>query len=112
MVVGNHLWCDAGWERCPLAGEGKEAVDRKSITLEQEELIKQVFAANPRTVVVLRASSLTQSTGLRSAFLPSCTPPTAARKEEMRLPTCCLATTSLEENSWMRGRKHGTSCRP
>jgi beta-glucosidase len=39
-----------------LAGEGEEAVDRKSITLEQEELIKQVFAANPRTVVVLRAS--------------------------------------------------------
>ncbi len=56
MVVGNHPWCDAGWEKCPLAGEGKEAVDRKSITLEQEELIKQVFAANPRTIVVLRAS--------------------------------------------------------
>ena len=56
MVVGNHPWCDAGWEQCPLAGEGKEAVDRKSITLEQEELIKRVFAANPRTVVVLRAS--------------------------------------------------------
>jgi len=56
MVVGNHPWCDAGWENCPLAGEGKEAVDRKSITLEQEELIQQVFAANPRTVVVLRAS--------------------------------------------------------
>jgi hypothetical protein len=47
MVVGNHHWCDAGWEKCPLAGEGKEAPDRKSITLEQEELIKQVFAANP-----------------------------------------------------------------
>ncbi len=56
MIVGNHPWCDAGWEKCPLAGEGKEAVDRKSITLEQEDLIKQVFAANPRTIVVLRAS--------------------------------------------------------
>lgn len=22
MVVGNHPWCDAGWEKCPLAGEG------------------------------------------------------------------------------------------
>jgi beta-glucosidase len=56
LVVGNHPWCDAGWEKCPLASEGKEAVDRKSITLEQEELIKLVFAANPQTVVVLRAS--------------------------------------------------------
>jgi beta-glucosidase len=56
MVAGNHLWCDAGWEKCPLAGGSKEAVDRRSITLEQEKLIKQVFAANPRTVAVLRAS--------------------------------------------------------
>jgi beta-glucosidase len=56
VILGNHPWCDAGWEKCPLAGEGKEAVDRKSITLEQEDLIKQIFAANPRTIVVLRAS--------------------------------------------------------
>jgi beta-glucosidase len=39
-----------------LAGEGKDTLDRKSITLEQEELIKQVFAANPPTVVVWHAS--------------------------------------------------------
>jgi len=45
-----------GWEKCPLPGGGKEAVDRRSITLEQEDLIKQMFASNPRTVVVLRAS--------------------------------------------------------
>jgi beta-glucosidase len=31
-------------------------VDRKTIVLEQEELVKKVFAANPRTVEVLRAS--------------------------------------------------------
>jgi beta-glucosidase len=56
VVVGNHPECDAGWAKCPLPSDGKEAVDRKSITLEQEELVKQVYAVNPRTVVVLIAS--------------------------------------------------------
>src|SRR5215207_2932106 len=56
VVVGNHPTCAAGWEQCPVASDGKEAVDRRSITLEQEELVKHVFEANPRTVVVLRAS--------------------------------------------------------
>ena len=56
VVVGNHPECDAGWAQCPLASNGKEAVDRKSITLEQEELVKQVYAANPRTIVVLISS--------------------------------------------------------
>jgi beta-glucosidase len=56
VVVGNHPTCDAGWAVCPLPSDGKEAVDRKSITLEQEELVRQVYAANPRTVVVLVAS--------------------------------------------------------
>jgi beta-glucosidase len=31
-------------------------VDRKTIVLEQEDLVKQIFAANPRTVEVLRSS--------------------------------------------------------
>jgi beta-glucosidase len=56
VVVGNHPTCNAGWEQCPVASDGKEAVDRRSITLEQEELIKQVFESNPKTIVVLRAS--------------------------------------------------------
>ena len=56
LVVGNHPECDAGWEQCPLPSDGKEAVDRKSITLEREELVKEVYAVNPRTVVLLIAS--------------------------------------------------------
>lgn len=56
VVVGNHPTCNAGWAKCPLPSDGKEAIDRSSITLEQEELVKQVYAANPRTVVVLIAS--------------------------------------------------------
>jgi beta-glucosidase len=56
VVVGNHPTCNAGWEKCPVASDGKEAVDRRSITLEQEELVKTVYAANPKTVVVLISS--------------------------------------------------------
>lgn len=56
VVIGNHPTCDAGWDVCPLPSEGKEAIDRKSITLEQEDLVKQVLAVNPHTVVVLLSS--------------------------------------------------------
>ena len=56
VVVGNHPVCNAGWDQCPTPSNGKEDVDRKTIVLEQEELVKKVFAANPRTVEVLRAS--------------------------------------------------------
>src|SRR6185312_10823333 len=54
--VGNHPTCNSGWAKCPLPSDGKEAIDRQSITLEQEELVKQVYAANPHTLVVLIAS--------------------------------------------------------
>lgn len=56
VVVGNHPECNAGWNVCPLPSDGKESVDRKSITLEQEQLVKQVYAANSRTLMVLIAS--------------------------------------------------------
>src|SRR5215208_1712127 len=56
VVVGNHPTCDAGWEQCPVLSDGKEAVDRRSVTLEQEELVKKVYAANPNTVVALKSS--------------------------------------------------------
>ena len=56
LVVGNHPTCNAGWAKCPLPSDGKEAIDRTSITLEQEELVKRVNAVNPKTVVVLITS--------------------------------------------------------
>jgi beta-glucosidase len=56
VVVGNHPTCDAGWMKCALPSEGKEAIDRKSLTLEEETLVKAVFAANPKTIVVLHVS--------------------------------------------------------
>jgi beta-glucosidase len=56
VVVGNHPTCNAGWDQCPVPSNGKEDVDRKTIVLEQEELVKKIFAVNPHTVEVLRSS--------------------------------------------------------
>ncbi len=56
VIIGNHPTCGAGWNHCPTPSDGKEAIDRKSITLEQEDLAKQVLAVNPRTVEVLISS--------------------------------------------------------
>ena len=58
VVIGNHPTCDAGWAKCEPLSDGKESIDRRSIELQpaQEQLVKDVFAANPRTIVVLKAS--------------------------------------------------------
>jgi beta-glucosidase len=55
VCVGNHPEGNAGWEVVSSPSEGKEAVDRKAITLPpgQEEFVRRVYEANPRTVVVL-----------------------------------------------------------
>jgi beta-glucosidase len=56
VVIGNNPTCGAGWNICPTASDGKEAIDRKSMVLEQESIAKAALAVNPRTVVVLQAS--------------------------------------------------------
>ncbi len=57
VVIGNDPSCGSpGWHRCPLPSEGHEGQDRTSLTLEQEAIAKAVFAANPRTIVVLNVS--------------------------------------------------------
>jgi beta-glucosidase len=67
VVVGNHPTCnatnimaifnmDVSSKPCADPGEGREGRDREAIDLSQEELIKQVYAANPKTVVVLVSS--------------------------------------------------------
>jgi beta-glucosidase len=56
VIVGNHPTCNAGWNVCALPSEGKEAIDRKSLTLEDEAIVKSVMAANPHTIVVLQTS--------------------------------------------------------
>lgn len=71
VVVGNNPTCGrtpqellgslmssiAPKASCAIAGEGMESSDRTSLTLEQEDLIKAVYAANKKTVVVLVASA-------------------------------------------------------
>jgi beta-glucosidase len=67
VLVGNHPTCgatnimaifnmDVSSKPCADPGEGREGRDRESIDLSQEELIKQVYAANPKTAVVLVSS--------------------------------------------------------
>ena len=56
VVIGNNPTCGAGWNVCPTASDGKEAIDRKSMVLEQETIAKAALAGNPRTVEVLQAS--------------------------------------------------------
>ncbi len=66
VVVGNHPTCgpdmQKAWTRdgntgpCSDPGEGREGRDRETLTLSQEDLVRKVHAANPRTVLVLVAS--------------------------------------------------------
>jgi beta-glucosidase len=58
VMVGNSPTCGTSFGRCPDPSEGKEAIDRKQIDLppEQEKLIRDVSAANARTIVVLVSS--------------------------------------------------------
>jgi beta-glucosidase len=58
VFVGNHPTCNGPFGRCALPSEGKEAIDRKAIDLDQTQLalVQRVRAANPRTIVVLISS--------------------------------------------------------
>jgi beta-glucosidase len=69
VVVGNDPTCGpdmahdwyptvdgGGTLACTVPSDGREGRDRESLTLEQEQLVKQVFAVQPKTVVVLISS--------------------------------------------------------
>ena len=65
VVVGNDPtcgpnmgkeWTDAGTKPCADPGDGREGRDRETLQLAQEALVKQVLAANPKTVMVLMSS--------------------------------------------------------
>ena len=54
VCVGNHPYgTDPRWMVSPVPSDGREGVDRKAITLEQEDLVKVVTQANPKTIMVL-----------------------------------------------------------
>ena len=58
VFAGNHPTCGAGWAVCPLPSQGKESVDRTQITLDatQDSLIRQVYRANHKTILVFISS--------------------------------------------------------
>lgn len=61
VVVGNHPVTSSDWEIAPWGkgsrlSEGREAVDRQSLELDSEDLIKLVHRSNPNTVVALLSS--------------------------------------------------------
>ncbi|MEL5891959.1 glycoside hydrolase family 3 C-terminal domain-containing protein [Bacteroides sp. GD17] len=57
VCVGNHPYgTRADWKFSPVPSDGREAVDRKSLMLPDEDLVKQVFKANPNTILVLVSS--------------------------------------------------------
>jgi len=57
VCVGNHpLSYGLGWGQNHVASDGREEVDREALSLEQEDLVKLVHAANPNTIMVLISS--------------------------------------------------------
>ncbi len=56
VCVGNQPTGDAGWGEVTRASYGKEEVDRKSLTLEDEKIVEEVYSANPKTVLILHSS--------------------------------------------------------
>lgn len=67
VVVGNDPMCgaknpgeafnqDGSTKECPECGEGREGRDRLSLDLPTEDLVKEVYAVNPKTIVVLISS--------------------------------------------------------
>jgi beta-glucosidase len=63
-------WTDNGTKPCSDPGDGREGRDRASLALAQEALVKQVLAANPRTVMVLM-SSFPFTIGWSKAHVPA-----------------------------------------
>ncbi|HBC79906.1 MAG TPA: beta-glucosidase, partial [Bacteroidales bacterium] len=57
VCVGNHpLSYGLGWGQNQVASDGREDVDRQAISLEQEDLVKLVYKANPNTILIIVSS--------------------------------------------------------
>ncbi len=69
--VGNHPYgTSTAWKACPVPSDGREAVDRKSLALPDEDLLRQLHKANPNTVLVL-VSSFPYAINWSDAHLPA-----------------------------------------
>ncbi|NSW94480.1 MAG: glycoside hydrolase family 3 C-terminal domain-containing protein [Bacteroidales bacterium] len=57
VCVGNHpISYGLAWGQNHVASDGREDVDRQAISLEQEDLVKLVMKANPRTILIIVSS--------------------------------------------------------
>lgn len=57
VCIGNHpLSYGLGWGQNHVPSDGREDVDRQAISIEQEDLVKLVLAANPKTILVMVSS--------------------------------------------------------
>ena len=56
---------------CTTPSDGREGRDRETLTLEQEQLVKQVFAVNPRTIMVLVSSFPVHHQLVSQQYLPA-----------------------------------------
>lgn len=71
VCTGNHPYgTRPDWFFCPVPSDGREAVDRKSLQLPDEDLLKQIYRANPNTVLVL-VSSFPYAINWSQAHLPA-----------------------------------------
>ncbi|MBQ8154102.1 MAG: glycoside hydrolase family 3 C-terminal domain-containing protein [Prevotella sp.] len=57
VCTGNHPYgTKSEWFFCPVPSDGREAVDRKSLQLPDEDMLRLLYRANPNTVLVLVSS--------------------------------------------------------
>ena len=57
VCIGNHpLGYGLGWGINHVPSDGREDVDRQAISIEQEDLVKLVMSANPKTILVMVCS--------------------------------------------------------
>ena len=57
VCIGNHpLSYGLGWGQNHVPSDGREDVDRQAISIEQEDLVKLVMTANPKTILVMVCS--------------------------------------------------------
>ena len=71
VCTGNHPdGTDRAWKVCPVPSDGREANDRHSLQLPDEDEIRRLYSINPNTVLVL-VSSFPYTINWSNANLPA-----------------------------------------
>ena len=71
VCTGNHPYgTDCIWKVCPVPSDGREANDRHSLQLPDEDEIRRLQAVNPNTVLVL-VSSFPYAINWSNLYLPA-----------------------------------------